>query len=175
MTKAVFLDKDGTLVNDKDYSYKTEEVEFFPEVFSALESLQKENYLLFIVSNQSGIGRGYYTNEDIKKLFDYLVEQFKLKGIIIKEYSYCLHKPEDNCECRKPKTKMVEDLIKKHNINREESFFVGDKFTDVEVGKNSNLKTILIESEHTNEENEIKPDFLVKDIKEAAERIANLK
>lgn len=142
--KAIFLDRDGTLNKDLGYTYKIKDLKILPGVIEGLKKLSKLGYLFFIVTNQSGIARGFYKISDMKKFHVALLAELKSHNIIIKKTAYCPHRPEDNCPCRKPKNKLVEDLIKKYKINRKLSYFVGDKEEDVLTGKKSKLKTILI-------------------------------
>ena len=174
---AIFLDKDGTLIVDKDYSYKIEDIEFIPRAFQALKLLQEKNYNLFIITNQSGIAKGYFTKKDTEKQLDFIVKSLNKKGIKIQKYSYCPHSPEENCECRKPKTKMLDDLIKKYKINTKKSFVIGDKLTDIETGKKLDIKTVLVMTGKTKKpiNQKISPNFIAKDLYEASKIIANLK
>ena len=174
---AIFLDKDGTLIEDKNYSYKIKDVKFIPRVFQGLKLLKEKNYNLFIITNQSGIAKGYFTKKDIERQLDFIVKNLKKKGIKILKYSYCAHSPEENCECRKPKTKMFYNLIKKYKINIKKSFVIGDKLTDIEAGKRLDIKTILVMSGKTKKptHQKISPDFIAKDLYQASKIIANLK
>ena len=99
---AIFLDRDGTIINDFGYLKNPQEVEFFPETFTSLLRLQ-ERFLLFIITNQSGISKGITTANEVRLVNDYLVETLKSKGIIIKQVFCCPHSSEDNCTCKKPK------------------------------------------------------------------------
>ena len=173
---AIFLDKDGTLIMDKNYSYKIEDIEFIPRVFQGLKQLEK-NYNLFIITNQSGIAKGYFTKKDTEKQLDFIVKSLNKKGIKIRKYSYCPHSNKENCECRKPKTKMLDDLIKKYKINTKKSFVIGDKLTDIETGKKLNIKTVLVMTGKTKKpiNQKISPNFIAKDLYEASKIIENLK
>ena len=100
--KAVFLDRDGTIIHDNGYLSDTAQVEFFPDTFEALKRLQSE-YELFIVTNQSGISKGITAEEDVQKVNDYIDGILRSHGIIIREWMVCPHQTEDNCACKKPK------------------------------------------------------------------------
>lgn len=151
MRKAVFLDRDGTINIEKNYLYKIEDFEFLPGVFEALKLIQKKGYLLIIISNQSGIGRGFYTEKDFEVLTDWMLKKLKLEGIIINGIYYCPHHPNAskqkykiNCRCRKPGIAMFEKAIEDFNIELEKSYVVGDKFRDCKICMQSKCKGFLI-------------------------------
>ncbi len=137
--KAAFLDRDGVINIDKNYVYKIEDFEFKEGIFELLKLLQKK-FVLFIVTNQSGIGRGYYSLDDFKKLTQYMLNEFKKRGIEIKEVAFCPHHPDEHCECRKPKPGMILNLAKKYNIDLQNSIMIGDKLSDINAGINAGIK-----------------------------------
>ncbi|MDD2698939.1 MAG: D-glycero-beta-D-manno-heptose 1,7-bisphosphate 7-phosphatase [Arcobacteraceae bacterium] len=148
--KAVFLDRDGVINVEKDYLYKREDFEFIDGLFEALRYLQSLGFKLFIITNQSGIGRGYYKEDDFKKLTVWMVEQFKQEGIEISQVEYCPHAPEVDCSCRKPKTGMIEKIASNFKIDFPNSWIIGDKQSDIECGKNSNIgHSIQVKSGHS--------------------------
>lgn len=158
--KAVFLDRDGTINIDKNYLYKTEEFEFVEGAVEGLKILYDLGYKLIVVTNQAGIGRGYYTEEDLKKLNNYMEEKLLQEGIKIEKCYYCPHHAEHgigkykiDCECRKPKPGMLLEGIKEFNINPEKSYMIGDKLSDAEAGINAGVKPIIVKTgkEITNE------------------------
>ena len=118
--KAIILDRDGTLIEDLDYAYKIEDLEILPGVIEGLKLLQKE-FLFFIVTNQSGIGRGYYTIKDFHIYNNYLIELLDNENIEILKTYYCPHLREDDCECRKPNTKFIKDIMNEYDVNIQES------------------------------------------------------
>ena len=140
MKKAIFLDRDNTLIEDEGYIHKPEKVKLLPGVGEGLKLLKKLGYLLIVVSNQSGIGRGYFKEEDFHKVNSRLQELLKSYGVQIDDFFFCPHKPEDNCNCRKPKTGMIEKASKKWNINVKESYVIGDKDIDVLLAENAGCK-----------------------------------
>jgi D-glycero-D-manno-heptose 1,7-bisphosphate phosphatase len=160
MMKAAFLDRDGVINIDKNYVYKIEDFEFKDGIFELLKLLQSKGFTLFVVTNQSGIGRGYYTLQDFKKLTEYMLNELKKKGIEIKEVAFCPHHPDDDCECRKPKPGMILNLVKKYNIDLKNSILIGDKQSDIKAGKNAGVgKTYLVESSLFDIIEKIKKDF----------------
>jgi len=145
LKKAIFLDRDGIINIDKSYVYKKEDFEFYDGVFKTLRHFQSLGYILIIITNQSGIGRGYYTEEDFQKLMAWVKDEFKKQNIDIKAIYHCPHKPDENCTCRKPKPKMIESAIKKYNIDTDASWMIGDKQSDIQAGNNANItNTILV-------------------------------
>ena len=147
--KAVFLDRDGVINIEKNYLYKIEDFDFIDGVFEALKYLENKGYLLFIITNQSGINRGYYTINDFNKLTKWMLEEFKKQNITISEVQYCPHTPQDNCNCRKPKTGMIDNILDHYNIDLDHSWLIGDKNSDIICAKNSNIKnTIQVKSGH---------------------------
>ena len=152
MKKAIFLDRDGTINVEKDYIYKSEDLIFEEGTIDALKTFKNLGYILIVVSNQSGIARGYFTEEDLNIFNNNMNEILKKNGVEITEFYCCPHHPDGIgeykkvCECRKPNNKMIEDAIKKYNIDREKSYMIGDKTSDIGAGLKSNLKTVLVKT-----------------------------
>lgn len=151
MNKAVFLDRDGTINVEKNYLYKIEDFEFLPGVIDALKQLQQSGFMLIIITNQSGIGRGYYTEEDFHKLNNWMVSTLKEHGVTITDVYYCPHLPNaevaeyrKDCECRKPKLGMYEQAVKDHNISLSESYAIGDKIRDCAICESTECNGFLI-------------------------------
>lgn len=147
--KAVFLDRDGVINIEKDYLYKIEDFEFIDGVFDALKYLQNKGFILFIITNQSGIGRGYYTKDDFLALTKWMIEKLQDKNIKIEMVEFCPHLPDGDCDCRKPKIGMIKNINKKYEIDFENSWMIGDKQSDIECAKNAGIKnTIQVKSGH---------------------------
>ena len=151
--KAVFLDRDGVINVDKGYVHKIEDFEFYPDVFDGLKKLQEAGFKLVIITNQSGIAVGYYTEDDFHKLTEYMLNEFSKQGIKIEKVYYCPHHPEgiipelkQVCTCRKPATGMIESAIEEFNIDPLNSFLIGDKETDIQAGKKMGIKSILVKT-----------------------------
>lgn len=145
--KALFLDRDGVLISNAEHYYiwKQKQVEFIDGVFDNLKKLALQGYQFFIVSNQGGISKGIYSKSDILKLHEFLTQTLKQNDIDILEIAFCPHHPEiENCLCRKPNSLMIDRLIAKYRINREESFFIGDSDTDMEAAKMAGIQGIKI-------------------------------
>jgi len=158
--KAVFLDRDGVINIDKGYVHKIEDFEFREGIFELLKLLQEKGFKLFVVTNQSGIGRGYYTIKDFEKLTEYMLDELGKREIEIKEVMFCPHHPDENCECRKPKPSMILDLARKYNIILKDSIMIGDKLSDIKAGKNAGIeKNYLVKDSLYDIIEKIKKDF----------------
>lgn len=167
MEKIVFLDRDGVINIEKDYLYKVEDFEFIEGVFSALHYLQKLGFKFVIITNQSGIGRGYYTLEQYNILTLWMKEQFKKNDIEIIEVYCCPHAPDENCSCRKPNIGMIEQASKIVDIDYKNSWLIGDKSSDIQTAINANIQnTIQVRSGHKFDEKSSKADYIVNSIKD---------
>lgn len=148
MNKAIFLDRDGTINIDYGYVYKIEDFHFIDGVVESLKQLNDLGYLLIVISNQSGVGRGYYTLEDTNKIFDYMVNSLKELGVTITKYYYCPHVDSDHCNCRKPKLGLFEQAIEKFDIDLEASYAIGDKIRDLAICDKYPVKGILLDKDN---------------------------
>lgn len=167
MDKVIFLDRDGVINIEKDYLYKISDFEFVDGVFSSMQYLQKLGFKFVIITNQSGIGRGYYTLEQYNILTSWMKEQFKKNGIDIIEVYCCPHAPNKNCDCRKPNIGMIVQASKILDIDYDNSWLIGDKGSDVQTAINANIKnTIQVRSGHKFDENNSKADYIVNSIKD---------
>ena len=147
--KALFLDRDGIINIDHGYVYKIEDFEFTEGIFELLRIFIEEGYRLFVVTNQSGIGRNYYTQDDFLTLTKWMVEEFKKREINIEVVEHCPHAPELNCACRKPATGMIDNILKKYEIDLENSWMVGDKQSDIDLAKNADIAHTVAVGERT--------------------------
>jgi D-glycero-D-manno-heptose 1,7-bisphosphate phosphatase len=139
-TRAVFLDRDNTLIHDDGFIHEPEKVKLLPGVPEGLKLLKESGYLLIVTSNQSGIGRGYFQEDDFHAVNRRLQELLKLHNVQIDDFFFCPHKPEDGCNCRKPRTGMVEKAAEKWNIDVSESFVIGDRDSDIQLAVNAGCK-----------------------------------
>lgn len=166
MQKAVFLDRDGVINIEKNYLYKIEDFEFIDGVFDGLKYLQDKGYLLFIVTNQSGIARSYYTKEDFELLTSWMLKEFEKNNIKISQVEYCPHRPEDNCICRKPRTLLIENILENYKIDLDESWFIGDKKSDILCAINAEIKnSVQVKSGHKFDEEESLASFICDSLK----------
>ena len=151
MERVVFLDRDGTLNEEVCYLYRPEDLHILPGVGEALRMLKEAGYRLVVVTNQAGVARGYYTEEDVRRLHLHMNRLLERDGAGIDAFYYCPHHPEHgigeykkDCECRKPKTGMFLRAEKDFPADKEHSFMVGDKLIDVEAGKNYGVRAVLV-------------------------------
>lgn len=149
MNKVVFLDRDGTINIDYGYVYETDKLEFTKGAIQGLKILNDLGYLLIIITNQSGIGRGYFTKNEYNIFNNYMLNKLKENNINITKVYHCPHIDSDNCACRKPKLELFYKAIKEFDIDINNSFAIGDKERDLAICKKENIKGILL----TNEEN----------------------
>lgn len=151
--KAAFFDRDGVLNVDKSYLYKIEDLEWIDGAKEALAYLTQQGYTVFVVTNQSGIARGYYTVDDMNKLHDFMVQQVAAAGGKIEKFYYCPHLPEGKiaeyaveCDCRKPKPGLILRAFEEYDINKDAAFLIGDKPRDVESAEAAGIKGYLFSS-----------------------------
>ncbi len=144
MNRAVFLDRDGTLIAEKNYLHRPEEVEIFPEAFPALKKLSAAGYKLVIVTNQSAIGRGYFTLADAENVNAHVAAEFARHGIHFEKTYIAPEAPEQPSRGRKPSPQFLFDARDEFKINLAESFMVGDKLIDLECGWNAGVKTSIL-------------------------------
>lgn len=141
MKRALFLDRDGIINIEKNYLYKIQDFEFMDGIFELCHFFQNHGYLIIVITNQAGIARGYYTEEDFISLTDWMRCQFKKRNIDITEVYYCPHHPDftGECVCRKPNPGLLLKAADDYDINLQQSVFFGDKISDVEAGDNAGV------------------------------------
>ena len=144
MKRAVFLDRDGTLIEDKDYLHRPEDVVIFPGVVEALKRLQDEGFLLFIVTNQSGIGRGYFTMEDCENVHRHIEQKLDKAGVRLTRIYIAPEAPDRPSRGRKPSPKFLFDARDEFGVDLPRSYMVGDKLIDLECGWNAKTRKSLL-------------------------------
>lgn len=132
--KALFLDRDGVINVDRGYVYKQEDFEFIDGIFEFCRCAKQLGYLIFVITNQSGIGRGYYTDHDFRSLSDWMCGVFKEQGVYIEKIYYCPSRPEENSPDRKPMPGMILRAAEEFDIDLAMSVLVGDKNSDIQAG-----------------------------------------
>ena len=167
----MFLDRDGTMIVDKEYIGHPDHVELLPGAAHGLKLLAQKKFLLIVVSNQSGVGRGYFSQKDVENVHHRIQQLLAAQGVKIERFYYCPHRPEENCCCRKPSAELVLAAAKFFDIDLTRSFFVGDKDLDVQTGLAAGCKTVLINSGQYEIDKSVKPNFICKNLFEAAEWI----
>jgi len=143
--RAVFLDRDGTIIEDRDYLRRVEDVVIFPGAASALKQLQDAGFLLFIVSNQSGVGRGYFTLDDVEKVNGHIVAELARSGVRFEKIYFAPEAPEQPSRGRKPSPQFLFDARDEFGVDLGRSYMIGDKLIDLECGWNAEVaKSILV-------------------------------
>jgi len=165
----VVLDRDGTLNVEKHYLSDPAELELMPGVPEGLKLLQSHGFGLVVISNQSGIGRGVVSRDSVEAINARLRELLQRQGVMLDGIYYCPHAPEQNCSCRKPSPAMIYKAAEDLHFSPGESFVVGDKCSDMEMGKRANAVTILVLTGHGKQQPQReKADFVAEDFRKAA-------
>lgn len=150
MRGAAFLDRDGTINVEKEYLYQTKNFEFIPGAIEAIRLLNNAGVLVVVVTNQSGVARGYYSEDDVENLHRYIAAELKLSGAHIDGWVYCPHHPDGRgsyslpCNCRKPLPGMLHEAARRYKIDLNKSTMIGDKRADIEAGVAAGCNTILV-------------------------------
>lgn len=143
--KAVFLDRDGTIIEDTHYPKDPALVKFCDHAVEGLLGMKRRGFLLFSLSNQSGVGRGLITKVQFEAVHQRFVDLLTHDGVLFDGFEYCLHAPEENCVCRKPKTGMVDTIMARFpDIDLKESIVIGDREADIRLGNTIGVYTCLV-------------------------------
>ena len=170
--KTIFLDRDGVINKEVKYLFRIADFEFIEGVFDACLYFQNLDYKIIIISNQSGIARGYYSERDYLELTKWMLDQFNKKDISILDILYCPHGPESTCNCRKPKPGMLIEAKYKYDISMKDSWMIGDKETDIEAANLAGItNTILVRSGHLIDESNSNAKFTIDSIMQSKEVI----
>lgn len=179
MNRAVFLDRDGTLIAEKEYLRRPEEVEILPGAAAALRRLREAGYKLFLVSNQSGVGRGYFTMEDVAAVHEHLSRELAREGVRLERIYVAPEAPDQPSRGRKPSPQFLFDARDEFGVDLERSYMIGDKWIDLECGWNAGLaKSILVRTGYGAKEEEqhagrLAPAVIVDNLPAAAGWILN--
>ena len=156
MEPAVFLDRDGTINKDKDYLYRIGEFEYIDGAVEGLKELSDLGYKLIIITNQSGIARGYYTEDDYDVLMNWMIDDLADRGVYITAHYYCPHlagsgieKYDVECDCRKPKTGLFHKAVNDYGIDLDRSYAIGDRLRDLAICEETNVRGILLGGRET--------------------------
>ena len=174
--RAVFVDRDGTINVDPGYLSNPDQMALIPGVGPALAALQKVGFLLVVVSNQSGVGRGLIRPDALSLIHARMECLLAIDGVKVDRYSLCLHRPEDECECRKPKPFLIHQAAKELGVLVSSSYMVGDKISDLEAGRAAGCAASLLvrTGDGINAEKKLSPKdsgFVVNSLVEAAQWI----
>jgi len=170
--KTIFLDRDGVINKEVEYLFRTADFKFIEGVFGACLYFYHLDYKIIIISTQSGIARGYYSERDYLELTKWMLDQFNIKGISILDILYCPHGPESKCNCRKPKPGMLIEAKYKYNISMQDSWMIGDSESDIKAANAAGISnTILVRSGHSIDESNSNSKFTIDSIKQSKEVI----
>ncbi|QQG43502.1 MAG: HAD family hydrolase [Candidatus Daviesbacteria bacterium] len=173
LVKAVFLDRDGTINNNQTgYTYKINDFVCLPGVIESLVKFSKTSYKIIILTNQSGIGRKYFSFSQFHKLNNWMLKEFKKNNVRIDKVFFCPHHPQNNCSCRKPKPGLIIQAVQTFGISLEESWLIGDDERDIILAKTVNLRSIKIGAK-ISRKLKLEPNYYVKNLPEALDIITN--
>lgn len=157
LNKAVFLDRDGVINRDYGYVSAIENFDILPGVFEALRVFRSAGYKLIVITNQSGVARGLYSEAAVDELHNYMCQQLEAEGVFLDDIFFCPHHPVNGvvesysieCECRKPAAGMINEAISKHTISASRSLLIGDKGSDILAGINAGIgRNVLVTSQY---------------------------
>lgn len=167
---AIFLDRDGVLSEEKSYVCKLEDFTIFSYTKECIKKIKEKGYLTIVITNQSGVARGLFSEEVLQEMNSYLIKETDVDAVY-----YCPHHPQGKienykreCNCRKPRIGMIERACKEFPIDIEKSYMIGDRASDILLGQNAGLTTVLVESGYGTKrlEQEVTPDYILKDLRE---------
>ena len=178
MNRAVFLDRDGTINAEKRYVHRIEDFEFLPGAVEAIRLLNRKGYKVIVVTNQAGVARGYYAEEDVEKLHEWLIEELRRHDASVDGIYYCPHHEQHGlgeykteCSCRKPKPGMIQAGIRDFTVDPALSFTIGDKESDLAAGKRAGTRTILVRTGYGGQMKTKLADYTAVDLLEAVQSI----
>ena len=175
---AVFLDRDGTIAEEVGYLNHASRFRMFPFVAAAIHRLNEAGFPVIVVTNQSGVGRGYFPESLVHTVNELMTQQLAEKGAAIDAIYYCPHISAKNCGCRKPRTGMLDCAALEHALDLRRSFVVGDRYSDMELARNAGARSVLVRTGYG--EGELtwhaakwpkQPDFVAEDLTQAADWI----
>jgi len=181
------MDRDGTIIEDPGYLGDPAGVRLLPKAAAAIRLLNKSGAKVIVVSNQSGVARGFYTEDDVNKVNRRLQEELVARGAVIDGFYFCPHHPLEgkgsyllDCQCRKPGPGLLLRAAGEHRIDLARSYMIGNEMCDIGAGANAGCKTILVrnggegQESVTQDEGNISPDYIVKDIYQAAQQATGI-
>jgi len=173
MEPAVFLDRDGVIIVDKDFYFDIHTSEFFPDTILALLSVDSR-FRKVVISNQSGVARGLFTADDVDEFNEQLSRKLSAEGVHIDAWYFCPHGPDDGCVCRKPKPGMLVQAARELSLDLKNSWIIGDKTSDIMAGRAAGARTILVTTGYAGREpgsSTVNPDHSVDNLLQAVDLI----
>lgn len=170
---AVFIDRDGTIIHDADYCSDPQQVRLLPRIVEALKRLKSQGFKLIIITNQSGIGRGFFSLEQYRSVEAEILRQ--LGNDLVDATYFCPHLPDNGCDCRKPAAGMILQAAREHRVDLRRSFLIGDKESDAQCGRNAGVRTIRVRTGLDRETINSVADWVAEDLPEAVDVILDKK
>jgi D-glycero-D-manno-heptose 1,7-bisphosphate phosphatase len=173
---AAFFDRDGTVIEEADYLHEPERIRILPNALEGMKRFQDMGYRIVLITNQPGIGMGYYSKEDFYRVNRALLKSFSGKGILIDKIYFCPHGKSENCACRKPGQALIRRAEEELNLDLPRSIMIGDKTSDIETGKRAGMRTVLVRTGFGGGDGEfdVQPDVNAGDLLEAARLILEM-
>ncbi len=170
---AVFLDRDGTINEETEYLHRPEQMRFLPHALEGIKRFQDMGFRIVIVTNQPGIGLGYFSKEDFFKVNKAMLSGFSKARIMVDKIYFCPHSKSEGCDCRKPGQALIRRAQDELNVDLEQSFIIGDKTSDLETGRRAGMRKILIQTGFKASDGEypVKPDIVAEDLLDAAKKV----
>ena len=167
--KVVILDRDGTIVIDRNYLSDAAGLEFLPGAAEGLRAMHEQGYRLIVITNQSGVGRGLFSLQSLEQMNLRLQEMFQSSGARLERIYFCPHRPDEHCQCRKPNTQLLKDAAAELGFEPSRAVVIGDQDSDVEFGKRAGAVTILVAAGNsTTAPAANAADYIVRDLQQAA-------
>jgi len=168
--KAIFIDKDGVIVDASGFPYVIPTDKLLPEAEEGLKLISDSEYLAIIISNQSWVARNRMSHDEVTQVFNNIKKKLKEKEIHIDDFYFCPHLANNTCPCRKPEPGMIEAAAKKHNIDLSQSIMIGDMTGDIELGRRLGMKTVLVKTGSGGSDKifDVEPDHICDDLTHAA-------
>ncbi|HEX9545625.1 MAG TPA: HAD family hydrolase [Pyrinomonadaceae bacterium] len=188
MNRAVFIDRDGTISEEVGYINHLSRFRLFPYSAAALKQLHQAGYLAIVITNQAGVARGYFSEEMVQAIHERMTEELEVGGAALDAIYYCAHHPSVgqppfrlHCDCRKPKPGLLLRAARDFDIDLENSWMIGDRYSDIELAANAGVKSVLVlsgygrgEWEHQRDNWALQPDLVADDLLEAVSLICKL-
>lgn len=171
--RGVFFDRDGVINKEVNYLDSIDKIEILPGIAEAIKLLNDNKFKVVVITNQSGVARGYFTEEKLNEIHGFILGELSKESALVDAVYYCPHHPDDDCDCRKPKIGLIKRAEKDLDINLKRSFLIGDTISDMKAGLNAGLKCILVLTGYGKDERaklkdiDLEVDFITQDVPSA--------